>query len=83
MNVHFQLKSVTAMTTKLWAVALVAASLSACVVAPIGYRHHGYGHSSPVVVEAAPVVVTPPPAVVVRPSVRPSVRHGYPRYYRY
>jgi hypothetical protein len=79
MTVHSQLKSIATVAVKLGAVALMVASLSACVIAPIGhgYRHHG--HSGPVVVEAAPVVVTPPPAVVVRPSIR----HGYPRYYRY
>jgi hypothetical protein len=79
MTVHSELKSVTAVVAKIGAIALVVASLSACVVAPIGhgYRHHGQGHAGPVVVEAAPVVVAPP--VVVRPAVR----HGYPRYYRY
>jgi hypothetical protein len=77
MTVHFQLKSVTAVAAKLGAVALVAASLSACVVAPIGYGHHGRGYGGHAV-EVAPVVVAPP--VVVTPPV---VRHGYPRYYRY
>lgn len=77
MTVHSQLKSIATVAVKLGAVALMAASLSACVIAPIGhgYRHHE--HSGPAVVEAAPVVVAP--AVVVRPSIR----HGYPRYYRY
>lgn len=83
MTVHSQLKSVTTVAAKLAVLGLALASLSACVVAPIGhgYRHHGQGHGQghggPVVVQAAPVVVAPP--VVVRPSVR----HGYPRHYRY
>jgi hypothetical protein len=64
---------------KLGALGLVV-SLSACVIAPIGHRHHGYGYGGQVAVEAAPVVVAPPPPVVV---VRPAVRYGYPHYYRY
>jgi enolase len=69
----------TAVTTaKLGATALLAASLSACVVAPIGYRHHGYGYAGQVAVEVAPVVVAPPPPVVVVPAPY----YGYPRYYR-
>jgi hypothetical protein len=80
MTVHFQLKSVTTAAAKLGAVALVVASVSACVVAPVGYGHHGRGYGGPVAVEVAPVVVAPPPPVVVTPPV---VRYGYPRYYRY
>ncbi len=80
MKVHSQLKSVTVVTTKLGAAALLATTLSACVVAPVGYGHHGRGHGGRVAVEVAPVVVAPPPAVVVVP---PAPRHGYPRYYRY
>jgi hypothetical protein len=57
---------------------VLAASVSACVVAPIGYRHHAQVYPGPVVVQAAPMVVAPP-AVVVQPAVR----YGYPRYYRY
>jgi hypothetical protein len=87
MTVHYQLKSVMTLATKLGVAAIALASLSACVVAPVGYRHHGYGHGhgGQVVVEAAPVVVVPAPPVVVRPPVvvQPSVRRGYPRYYRY
>lgn len=80
MTVHSQLTSVTAVAAKLGCVALVAAGLSACVVAPIGYGHHGRGYGGHVAVEAAPVVVAPAPPVVVMP---PAPRHGYPRYYRY
>ena len=80
MTVHFQLKSVTTVVTKLGAVALLMGSLSACVVAPVGYGHHGRGYRGPVAVEVAPVVVAPPAPVVVLP---PAPRHGYPRYYRY
>jgi hypothetical protein len=80
MTVHCQLKSVTSVAAKLGAVALVVASLSACVVAPVGYGHHGRGYGGRVAVEVAPVVVAPPPPVVVMP---PAPRYGYPRYYRY
>jgi hypothetical protein len=78
MTVQSQLKSASAVAAKIGAVALVVASLSACVIAPVGYGHHGRGYGGPVAVEVAPVVVAPP--VVVTPPV---VRHGYPRYYRY
>ena len=80
MTVHFQLKSVSSAAAKLGAVALLAVSLSACVVAPVGYGHHGRGYGGRVAVEVAPVVVAPPAPVVVLP---PAPRHGYPRYYRY
>jgi hypothetical protein len=79
MTVHPKFRSTVAQTAKigakLGALGLVV-SLSACVIAPIGHRHHGYGYGGRVAVEAAPVVVAPPPPVVV-------VRPGYPRYYRY
>jgi hypothetical protein len=80
MSVHSQLKSVTSVAAKLGAVALVVGSLSACVVAPVGYGHHGRGYGGHRSVEVAPVVVAPPAPVVVLP---PAPRHGYPRYYRY
>ena len=80
MTVPSQLKSWAPLVTKLGAVALVAVSLSACVVAPIGYGHHGRGYRGPVAVEVAPVVVAPPAPVVVLP---PAPRRGYPRHYRY
>jgi hypothetical protein len=80
MTVHFQLKSVTTVAAKLGAVALLAVSLSACVVAPVGYGYHGRGYGGHVAVDVAPVVVAPPAPVVVLP---PAPRHGYPRYYRY
>lgn len=71
-------KSLAKTAAKLGAATLLAASVSACVVAPIGYRHHAQVYPGPVVVQAAPVVVAPP-AVVVQPAVR----YGYPRYYRH
>jgi hypothetical protein len=71
-------KTATKTAVKIGAAILLAASVSACVVAPIGYRHHAQVYPGPVVVQAAPVVVAPP-AVVVQPAVR----YGYPRYYRY
>jgi hypothetical protein len=80
MTVHSQLKSASAVAAKLGAVALVVATLSACVIAPLGHGHHGRGYGGPVAVEVAPVVVAPPPPVVVMP---PAPRYGYPRYYRY
>jgi hypothetical protein len=80
MTVHSQMKSVTSVAAKLGAVALLAASLSACVVAPVGYGHYGRGHGGHVAVEVAPVVVAPPAPVVVMP---PAPRYGHPRYYRY
>jgi hypothetical protein len=80
MTVHSQMKSVTSVAAKLGAVALLAVSLSACVVAPVGYGHYGRGYSGHVAVEVAPVVVAPPAPVVVMP---PAPRYGYPRYYRY
>ena len=57
-------------------VAGVAALLSGCVVAPIGYRPYGVYPSASVYVEPAPVVVTPAPGY-----------YGYgrghgPRYWR-
>jgi hypothetical protein len=84
MTVHPKFRSTVTQAAKigakLGALGLVV-SLSACVIAPIGYRHHGgYGYGGQVAVEAAPVVVAPPPPVVV---VRPGPQHGYPRYYRY
>jgi hypothetical protein len=80
MTVHSQLTSVTAVAAKLGAVAIVVATLSACVIAPLGYGHHGRGHGGHLAVDAAPVVVASPPAVVVMP---PAPRYGYPHQYRY
>ncbi len=81
MTVHPKFRSAVTqaakIAAKLGALGAVV-SLSACVIAPIGYRHHGYGYGGQVAVEA-PVVVAPPPPVVVQPSPR----YGYPRYYRY
>ena len=63
---------------KLGAVALLGASLAACVVVPAGPRY-GVVAPGPVVVAPAPVVVGPP-VVVVRPAVR--YGYGYPYYHR-
>jgi hypothetical protein len=81
MTVHSPSTSLTACVAKLGAAALVVASLSACVIAPLGYGHHGRGHGGRhLAAEAAPVVVAPPPAVLVVPQ---APHHGYPRPYRY
>jgi hypothetical protein len=80
MILHTQFTSVTAVAARLGAVALVVVSLSACVIAPLGYGHHGRGHGGRLAAEASPVVVAPAPAVVVMP---PAPRNGYPRHYRY
>lgn len=59
---------------KLVLVAVVAvATLSGCVVAPVG---PGYGRHHPVVV--GPAIVAPPPVVFVRPEGRGYYR-GYDR----
>jgi hypothetical protein len=65
--------------TRLAVAALLASSLAACVVAPIGHPR-AVVVAGPVVVEPAPVVVAPAPVVVVRPAVR---RGYYPYHYHY
>jgi hypothetical protein len=82
---HLSINPSTA--AKLGAVLLLAASLSACVVAPLGHHRgggHG-GHPGYGAVVTAPVVVAPPvvvrPAVVVQPGGRYDARP--PREYRY
>jgi hypothetical protein len=57
-----KLLSALAVATKLCAVGLVVASLSACVIAPIGPQRG-------VVVQGG-VVVEPAPVVVVQPAIR-------------
>jgi hypothetical protein len=41
---------------------LMAVAMTGCVVAPVGYYHHGYYHGY-----YGPAVVAPAPVVVVRP----------------
>jgi hypothetical protein len=65
--------------TRLAVAALLASSLAACVVAPIGHPR-AVVVSGPVVVEPAPVVVAPAPVVVVRPAWHYGYRR-HPRYY--
>jgi hypothetical protein len=55
---------------------LAVATLSGCVVAPVG---HGHVRHRPVIV--GPAVVAPPPVVVVRPDRRGDGR-GYHRHDR-
>ncbi len=72
--------SVVISFAKLGAIAALAASLSACIVAPIGHHPRAVVVSGPVVVEAPVVVAPAPPVVVVRPAVR---RGYYPYHHRY
>lgn len=65
---------------KLGAIVALAASLSACIVAPIGHHPRAVVVPGPVVVEAPVVVAPAPPVVVVRPAVR---RGYYPYRYHY
>ncbi len=57
---------------------VAVATLSGCVVAPVGPGYYGYRR--PVVV--APAVVAPPPVVVVRPGYD-GRGYGYGRRWRH
>ncbi|MDD2988125.1 MAG: hypothetical protein PHI64_04115 [Zoogloea sp.] len=53
---------------RLICIVLAAASLSACVVLPVGHdRGYGYGHRH----------YSPPPVIVVPPAPGPGYQRGY------